>query len=143
MKILDNKKGISLVEVMVAALIVAIITVAGFNVFSSVRSFQREREIRLTAVNLAVSQMEDLKETAKNNDIDHSDLVPPPPGTTKSCTLTTFPDGFSKDDVSYTVDERDFPDDPDPDGYNYKTITVTVTYKKGTRQVQLKGFIVE
>ena len=138
MKIFNNKKGIGLAEVPISIAIIIIIAMVGFNVRVTLRDKVIDQETRLTALGLASSQIEDLKETAKT----HFNAGALGIGTGHASTLdaSDIPANFT---LTYDVGSGAWTEDGVPGDTDYKQITVTSTYPPDNVAISLIGYIVE
>lgn len=153
MRMRNKIKGFSLPGLLLSTFIIGLIAVVGFDIHVILKRSLIDQEARFTAVSLADSQLENLRETAKTT------LSSDPiftAGSNKATTLT-IPANLNDFVVTYDVTDRyDFPEDNIPpsgpgrpwtdDNLDYKVITVKCThplYSGDTNEVQLRGALVE
>ncbi len=138
---LNNRSGLGLIETIIAFLVSITVFTYGAQFLVYIQGTTQHLQDRFTAINLAASQIEDLREIVKDG-YSNPSLVDD--GTVKTTSLTAIPAGF---DVTYTVEDRtDWQEDDDASGNDtrgpeYKIITVTATYKTN-RQIVLKTLII-
>jgi len=140
MKTIKNKQGISLVEAMVATIVAALITLVGATLPAAFKGGMMQAEDRFYAIDLCISQIEDLKDIAEGSWSD-SDLGD---GNHPTHTLTdssgnplVLPPGFG---ISYDIANSSWSEDG-PGDVDYKDVTVTCVYN--TNSVQLRTYITE
>ena len=103
---MKKTKGFTLVEVLIAIIVIAIIAVAAFEFFRYCQRFILQAELKLMAVNLAREKMEEL----------YWDSDPPEPPAVPEDIMLTTSHSFER---NYTIG--------DSTG-NYKIIDVTISW---------------
>ncbi len=164
-----NRRGFSLVEVMVAAIILGVSLLAIYGVYIKTFEASGRAEEKTIAISVAQSIMEEAINKPFANIALYSPVSPPPPSTfsvlNKDNTqvtenVVTVGSGSASDYVTYQqtinkiginfsvttivswhddADDQTAPDDPDPN--DYKRVHVTVTWPGTTAPVTLDRFI--
>ena len=136
MNIIKGSKGLGLIEVIIASVVSALIAVTGATLPSVLKGGMISAEERFHAIDLASSQIEELREIARVDFYSDPELIA---GTDKPLTLdvTDIPVDYT---ITYDVIDRD---DWDAGGdIDYKEITATCTYSPG-KQISFKTYITE
>jgi len=136
MKIMLNRCGISLVEVIIGAIIAALIALSGSLLPIAFKKASESAEKRFLAIDLSASQIEEIKYIASKDFSDSKLEDSNISGPTPYVATINLPVGFS---VNYTVEDAD---DWETGGdIDYKIIEAACTYDKN-RQIKLKTYIV-
>ena len=132
-----NKNAFGLVEVITSIMIISCVTISGFAVYSLMNRYGEREEAKITAFNLANSQIEDLTAIARKSLNDS--LLDITTHTTQTPNLDPLNPAGSGFDITYTVTGGDWTEDGVTDT-DFKQITVTCTYGSGNSAV-LIGFV--
>lgn len=130
-----NRKGVGLVGIVISLVLISIIAVVGFNVHVFLLQHLIREENMLTATYLASSQIEHLKEMAREEGFENVSTGSHP------IDKSDLPDEASFI-LSYNTTELDWVDDTDPATSDYKQIVVTCNYPPHNDSVELVGYIV-
>jgi len=134
--------GFTLLDLVVTAVLVGIIMVAGINFLSFARTMHQEQEDAIRAAYFAASQIEDLKYlTMRFNNIfdDTTTKAPLKEETGKDSTpriAGILPAGFT---LTYNVDDMKW--ESTNTRTEYKEIQVTCVYPTHGRSVKLTGYV--
>ena len=146
MKIPGSKQGFSFVEILVAAVVAALIALVGSTLPATFKKAMMKAEERFQAIDLATSQIEDLKQIAEDGWTDPK--IDPIIGASYTLTYIDpsdslekplpLPSGFS---LTYNVSNEGWTEDGLPADIDYKELTVTCTYS--TDSIQIKTYLTE
>jgi len=144
---MKKNSGFTLIEVLVAAVAIAFLTVSSMGFFAALNTHIKVALDKYRAINLCISQLEDLKQVARKN-FNRPELADTQGVDPHDATIT-LPDGF---DVAYAVEDKyDWVEDginPDPipsqedHRVDYKKVSVNCTYGAG-RQVDFVTYIID
>jgi len=138
----NNKQAMSLVELVVAAIIAVLIVLVGAALPTALKKAIRSAEEKYYAIDLASSQIEDLKQKAKIDFIGDpalSDTNTIGPTLYKMPTINQ-PENF---DIDYTIEDAGWMEDGNLSDTDYKEAVVTVIYGANKHQIQLRTYITE
>jgi len=142
------KKGFTIVEILVVTVIILTALAANVVFNEPLKCNLRQLMLRYDAVNLAISQMEDLEQISRDN-WDAVEITDTAGAQVNASEHMVIPSGFS---VKYKVTNKiDWVEDDtgtgstDINGPEYKEITVYCKYPRGlvplVYEVQVRGFV--
>ena len=132
---MKNHKAFSIIELLVASLIIVIVAMVGASFDTAMRTQAKNVQIRVQAFSSAIAQIEDLKYIAKSN---FSDSL--------LDAVTDHASTLGEAGVTYTItDGTDWGEDGDTSAtdIDYKIIDVTSTYGIPAKIIQLKTYIAD
>jgi len=135
MKSSNNRYGFTLVDSIVAMIIIVLTVLAAIFADFLLTSSINDAQDKYTAITLIGSQVEDLKAIARHS-YSHEALDE---DVLHNTTLSSIPDGFS---ISYLMSNDSWPEDGDDDDTDYKTVTVLCTYGD-ENQRRVTAYIIE
>jgi len=120
-------RGFTLVEVMVAAIILALLAAGLFSVFASARNLVSRSKRRLVATEIAKAEIEKNKQHIRADRWDNVSYpaVYPANGVWRSCASAAY----TYQGITYNVDCRV---DPGPTADSYRKVTVRVRWNEPT-----------
>jgi prepilin-type N-terminal cleavage/methylation domain-containing protein len=140
---LNNKPAFTIVELLVAAMIITIIAAIGPGFDLAMRVLNRRVEERFAAINLASAQIESLRYTARQTDGFNDSILEGADDLNEASdahgATIIVPTGFG---VSYTVTDRRW-DNADTGATEYKEIAVTSTYGTDNLAITLTTYIAD
>ena len=136
----NNRYGFGLVEIIVTLMLLAVLIFSAFNIYPLLLNICMKQERRFITLNLAFSQLEDLREKAKT-DFNGAYLTQ---GNNKSSSLTNLPASLNNVTVTYNVvDKKDWTEDGNNANVDYKSVTVTATDPTSNYTATLTGYVTQ
>ena len=132
------RKGFSLIEIIVALLLVEVLAVTSLNIYPLLFSICVKQERQFVTVNLALSQIEDLRKIAETQFYVNPGVLAA--GTDYSHTEhIILLDGTYT--LTYTVTDNNWTENDPPVNVDYKTVTATATDTTTNYTVKLTGYV--
>jgi len=144
MNIISSQKGIGLISVTIAMLIIFAIASASPAFYIALKSRIIEEEQKIAAINLASSQIQALIQIAgadAGGNIASDELISGS-YTEQTDDLDSLNPASSNYDISYVIQNGGWNEDGGASDVDYKVITVTCEYDNGNKEIVLTGYIV-
>ena len=135
----NNRYGFSLVEIIVTLILLAVLILSAFNIYPLFLNICMRQERQFVTLNLAFSQLEDLREKAET-DFTGTYLSQ---GSSKPSSIT-IPASLKNFQLTYNVaDGKNWTEDGYTTNVDYKSVTVTATDLTSNYKATLTGYVTQ